>query len=287
MTNSDFRIQTSFFTHPKRRKLERRLDKSAVLCLIELWCFTASNKPDGVLTDMSIEDIEIAAGWDGKDGELLSTLVSVRFLDKLTDAYRIHDWTDHNPYAARAEERSLWAIEQNARRWGAEKYGLTGTALDKFVTDRLNKTSDTDSATDSATDRISSDTDSSSPILSNSPPPPTPPEGNLLPSKNDGDERLLLSENKRKIKDTFFQLYQQEFGNKPKWGKVENKRVKELLEQLDSDAVRISNALIKAYRCYDEFIMDKRASFITLTSSAMFPQIDVLDNEGDPPSIQQ
>jgi hypothetical protein len=42
-------------------------------------------------------DVELAAGWTGKPGELLEALVACRFLDQLEGGYAIHDLFDHCP----------------------------------------------------------------------------------------------------------------------------------------------------------------------------------------------
>ena len=136
--NTDFHIQLSFFTHPKRRKLEKRLGKGACFCLIELWSFTAFNKPDGILANMTTEDIEIAADWNGEDGVFVSTLIDVRFLDRDAGTYLIHDWRDHNPYATGALDRSRQSARASAIRDG-KKAGLKDKKLDEFVSDRLSR----------------------------------------------------------------------------------------------------------------------------------------------------
>jgi hypothetical protein len=59
--NKDFRIAVSLPYHPKIEKLMRRLGDKSFYCLIRLWAFTAMNKPDGILSGMDAEDIEIAA----------------------------------------------------------------------------------------------------------------------------------------------------------------------------------------------------------------------------------
>lgn len=104
--NSDFRVAIDFFSHHKARKLKRRLGNDGIVALLQLWAYAAKTRPDGELTDMSIEDIEIATDWSGEDGALVQTLTDIGFLDKKADGYALHDWHENNSWAAAAESRS-------------------------------------------------------------------------------------------------------------------------------------------------------------------------------------
>jgi hypothetical protein len=114
--NTDFRIKIGFSRHPKTLKLKRRLGADGVLALIALWEYTALNKPDGVLAGMDDEDIALAAGWDGDSEHLMQTLVKVGWLDETPDGYRVHDWEQHNEWAAKAEDRSEYFRDLAAKR---------------------------------------------------------------------------------------------------------------------------------------------------------------------------
>jgi hypothetical protein len=61
----DYRVSTSWRTHPKRLELERRLGKEAVLAVMDLWSFCAENPShsSGDLTGMDDEDIALAADY--------------------------------------------------------------------------------------------------------------------------------------------------------------------------------------------------------------------------------
>jgi hypothetical protein len=116
--NIDIRLQVSFRDHPKRTKLERRLGPAGPLAFIDLLLAVAQSKPDGSLRGWSDEDIAIAARWNGKPEEFVSTLTELRFLDRQEDgSYSIHDWTEHNGYAAGAQERSERARAAARARW--------------------------------------------------------------------------------------------------------------------------------------------------------------------------
>lgn len=120
--NTDARISVGLPSHPKTKKLIRRGGAEAAWSLVCLLLWTSQNKPDGDLSGMSDEDIEIAACWDGEEGALVRMLVEVRFLDGACEAYAIHDWSEHNPWAAgyakRAESSKFAAL---CKRYGREK----------------------------------------------------------------------------------------------------------------------------------------------------------------------
>ena len=61
---TDFRLAVNVLDHPKLLKLRARLGAEAVLGWIRLLGFAAQYRPDGKLTEMSPEDIALAAGWN-------------------------------------------------------------------------------------------------------------------------------------------------------------------------------------------------------------------------------
>lgn len=104
--SADARISTALPAHPKTKKLVKRLGGGAAWHLVVLFLWAAANRSDGDLSGMSDEDIELAVDWSGPDGELAATLSDVGFLDGEPGERRIHDWAEHNPWAAGAEARS-------------------------------------------------------------------------------------------------------------------------------------------------------------------------------------
>jgi hypothetical protein len=113
----DIRICTSFPGHRKTLKLIRRLGAEAVLCLLRLWTYTREYRFDGVLSGMDIEDIEIAAGWNGEPGRFVVECKDIGWLDLRDDgAYECHDWIDHQPWAIgediRADEARFKRLAQ-------------------------------------------------------------------------------------------------------------------------------------------------------------------------------
>jgi hypothetical protein len=121
--NIDIRLQLSFRDHPKRIKLERRLGPAGPLALIDLLLVVAQSKPDGHLHGWTDQDIAIAARWNGNPEEFVSTLAELRFLDRHEDgSYSVHDWTEHNSYAAGAQERSERARAAARARWDRQTH---------------------------------------------------------------------------------------------------------------------------------------------------------------------
>jgi len=95
----------------------RRLGDRAFYSLIRLWAFVSQNRPDGALGHYSVEDIEIAADWQGEPGLFVKTLLDLRFLDEGQTGFLVHDWKDHNEYASYADARSEKARKAAQARW--------------------------------------------------------------------------------------------------------------------------------------------------------------------------
>ena len=112
---SDARLSTALPSHPKTKKLIRRLGPGAGWSLVCLLLWTAANRSDGDLSRMTSEDIELAAEWGGELDLFVATLADVGFLDGKEGAYQIHDWAEHNPWVNGADMRSAKA------RWNAVK----------------------------------------------------------------------------------------------------------------------------------------------------------------------
>lgn len=106
MTVADARVKVTLPDHPKTKKLIRRCGQAGAWNLIRLFLFAAANRPDGDLTGMDADDIEIAADWQGDAGQFVEALVDVRFLAGEPGAFAINDWADHNPWASSSSERT-------------------------------------------------------------------------------------------------------------------------------------------------------------------------------------
>ena len=102
----DARISVGLPNHPKTKKLIKRIGSDGAWRLICLFLWAAANKPDGDLSGMTTEDIELAVDWPGADGAFVAAMLDVGFLDGDDNSYAIHDWREHNPWAAGADARS-------------------------------------------------------------------------------------------------------------------------------------------------------------------------------------
>lgn len=192
---TDARIAVGLPTHPKTKKLIRRLGQGAAWNFVCLLLWAAANRSDGDLADMSVEDIELAAEWTGDDGVFVAALSDVRFLDRDEEGqYRIHDWTEHNPWAAGSDMRRAKA------RWNAAKRHHGAAEADRLVPEYAAARSATSKA-DSKAPAEGQDAAGSAPSPSPSPSPiPTSPsslrsEGESanaaqsLPTTDEGEER--------------------------------------------------------------------------------------------------
>ena len=119
--SDDLRIYTGLPHHPKMVKLRRRSGVEGCWGLLCLWIWTAENRPIGDLTGMSDEDIEIAAGWEGPAGDLISALVNTKWLDGGSGAYTIHDWKEHQPYVANRPARKAAGKKAAEARWAKDR----------------------------------------------------------------------------------------------------------------------------------------------------------------------
>jgi len=120
--NTDIRLSIGFWDHPKTQKLERRLGLEGVKGLLVLWQWVAQYKPNGYLYGTDEEDIEIASRWNGEKGTFVRTLVELHFLDVVDGGYSIHDWEEHNPWAANAEQRADESRLAAVKRWDEELF---------------------------------------------------------------------------------------------------------------------------------------------------------------------
>jgi len=128
--NTDIRLKTSFLAHHKTLKLKKKLGPEGVLSLIALWLYVAQYRPDGDISDISIEDLAAVSMWEKDPNHFVNTLIEVGFIDEsLTPEgaikRTIHDWKEHNAYAAGEYSRKIKATINTIKRWIAEgKYSL-------------------------------------------------------------------------------------------------------------------------------------------------------------------
>lgn len=135
--NTDIRLSCGFWSHPKTKRLVKRLGLEGVRSLQILWLWAAQERPSGCLSGMDAEDIELAADWDGEDGKFFSECLG-RWIDESEEGFCLHDWEDHNAWASEADNRSdtarlsrLARVNKEAAA-GLRADGRTGITKDEY-----------------------------------------------------------------------------------------------------------------------------------------------------------
>lgn len=192
----DARLSTGLPAHPKTKKLIRRVGEAGAWHLVCLILWTRANRTDGDLAGMTAEDIELAVDWRGEADALVAALAAVGFLDGEEGAYRLHDWAEHQPWAAGSEDRSdraKWAAL--CRREGRESAAMK---MPEYAAKLANSTkspanSNGESANSSGVAQLesanSTDTPAPSPIPSPSPSPSPKAEDKNPPTDAAGTQR--------------------------------------------------------------------------------------------------
>lgn len=98
------KLHANAFAHPKTLRMAKRLGVSPAAVvghLASLWTWALEYAPQGDLASFEVEELEIAAGWEGDDGAFVNAAVVAGYLDAteaglLHDrALTIHDWNDY------------------------------------------------------------------------------------------------------------------------------------------------------------------------------------------------
>lgn len=118
----DIRLKVGFFNHPKTLRVERDLGSDGVLCLIRLLMFARVNRhKDGALTGLTDEDIEASCGWHRCEryasGMLVASLSHAGYVDGEPGARKIHEWVQHQTFAANFTKRSKAGKKNATTRW--------------------------------------------------------------------------------------------------------------------------------------------------------------------------
>jgi hypothetical protein len=188
--NTDIRISTKLLHHHKFTKFKRKVGPMAAEHLLQLWCYVADNRPGGVLEGMDHEDIAIAGHYEGDADEFVDILLSVGWIDLNEDGiYCIHDWIDHNPWAANSDERGDQSRFNRMAKTHPELYQTLKaqghTSITKEDFQRLTKKQGT--VKDSLTNRKGPLTSRTSPKTNNQIPYPKTEEKILSASQPQAD----------------------------------------------------------------------------------------------------
>lgn len=110
-------VDSSYFNHPKTRRLKVYIDCHAEIYPIKLWAFCAEYFPkDGCLHGYSGNEIEGILDYIGPSGNLIRALETVGFIEKIENDYVVHDWKEHAGF--------VWNYMQAGRK-GGKKSGLS------------------------------------------------------------------------------------------------------------------------------------------------------------------
>jgi hypothetical protein len=137
--NPDIRVAVDFWDHPKTIKLEKRLGFDGPRCLQRLWMWASNNRTDGVFSDMSHEDIEIAAKWPGESGSFVAALIELRWAESDGGIVTLHSWKERNPWNATSLDRSDKARLSRMAKTHPELYkqlideGKIGVTKEEYV----------------------------------------------------------------------------------------------------------------------------------------------------------
>ncbi len=161
--NTDIRLKVSFLNHRKRKKLQRALGAEGVLAFIDLMLSSATNRPDGVLSGLSNEDISLDAQWEGDPDEFVITLCKVGLLDEANGCLAIHDWQDHNAYASDADMRSDAARFYNLKKYypakarELEEAGISTLTVEEYAKIKAELSGKSPTSSGAKSDRVGTD----------------------------------------------------------------------------------------------------------------------------------
>lgn len=127
--STDLRLDAGCSDHPKINKLVKRAGEDAFRCWIRLLGWTANNRPStGDLRGLDDEDIEELARWSGESGVFARSLRELKLFDGAPGKSRVHDWKEHQPYLAYADDRREHARKAATARWKS-KHGENSNAV--------------------------------------------------------------------------------------------------------------------------------------------------------------
>lgn len=115
---ADIRLKVGFLRHPKTIRLRAALGAEGVVAFIALMAYVRVNHHrTGACGKLEDRDIEVLAEWAGEEGLFVRTLIELRLLDGKPGSRRVHEWTQHQPYAAMRHKRVAKARKAASARW--------------------------------------------------------------------------------------------------------------------------------------------------------------------------
>lgn len=117
----DVRIATGLRHHRKTKRLRRALGAEGCWSLVCLFLWAGDERWTGDLSGLTDADIEEDADWHGEPGALIAALLEVKFMVGTAGHRQIHDWQEHNPYAASKGARIAKGRAASEARWEKER----------------------------------------------------------------------------------------------------------------------------------------------------------------------
>lgn len=118
---------TALFGHVKLTKLVKALDcpRPHVIGYWECLCnYVATHNVDGNISNLTDDEIELAAEWVGEPGKFIAAAIGCRFVDRDASGTRIHDWRDWAPeWVKKRIKRAEEAAEKAKRQTPADSGG--------------------------------------------------------------------------------------------------------------------------------------------------------------------
>lgn len=114
-------IDEGFLSHPKTLRFCRALnDHAGAIYLMRLWTWAIRSAPDGDLSGLHPEDVEIAVRWmsNGREGHCYKSLVECGFLDVDENGHvHIHNWDKRTGRSVQI----LNEVAENKRKYWKQK----------------------------------------------------------------------------------------------------------------------------------------------------------------------
>lgn len=102
-------MSTTWRNHRKRKRLRATLGADAVLAIMDLWSYAAEMHTDGLLRNMTPQDMADEVDYTGDAGRLVEALVQLGLLDPPSETcghYSFHDWAEHQRWLVGYAQRS-------------------------------------------------------------------------------------------------------------------------------------------------------------------------------------
>lgn len=121
----DFRVESTYRTHPKFILLKQLYGSEGVDAVFALWAFTTEERPKGVLTNMSDKKVAAACGIDPSvidPTDFVNNLVEIGFLDRREDGIiEVHNWKKRQPNIWSRGEKDPAKVAAANARWGRKQ----------------------------------------------------------------------------------------------------------------------------------------------------------------------